>query len=56
MNMIEEIRKSLERLEYYEALAEQKQDAWDADPSNPGREEAAGKGFRTVQVYNSDIN
>ena len=43
--MIEEIRKSLERLEYYEALAEQKQDAWDADPLNPDREEAADRAY-----------
>ena len=41
----DKIRKSLERLAYYEKLAEQKQDAWDADPMNPDREEAADRAY-----------
>ena len=45
MNEIKEIKRSLERLAYYEKLAEQKQDAWDADPMNPDREEAADRAY-----------
>ena len=43
--MKKEIKKSLERLEYYERLAAEKQNAWDADPMNPDREEAADRAY-----------
>ena len=39
--MKKEILKSLERLNYYERLSDQRQDDWDADPMNPDREAAA---------------
>ena len=42
---IKDIKASLTRLEYYERLANQKYDAWDADPFNPDREEAADKAY-----------
>ena len=45
MNEIKEIKKSLERLEYYERLAAEKQDAWDADPMSPDREEASDRAY-----------
>ena len=41
----DKIRKSLERLAYYEKLANEKYDAWDADPMNPDREEAADRAY-----------
>lgn len=40
-----EIKKSLERLDYYERLANEKQDAWDDDPFNPDREAAADEAY-----------
>lgn len=45
MNYKAEIKKSLERLAYYECLSAQKQEAWDADPMNPDREEAADRAY-----------
>ena len=45
MNEIKEIKRSFERLAYYERLASEKQDAWDADPMNPDREEAADRAY-----------
>ena len=41
----DKIRKSLERLAYYERLTEQKYDAWDTDLLNPDREEAVNKAY-----------
>ena len=45
MDYAKEIKKSLERLEYYENLANEKYNAWDADPMNPDREEAADRAY-----------
>lgn len=45
MNEIKEIKRSLKRLAYYERLASEKQDAWDADPMNPDREEASDRAY-----------
>lgn len=45
MDYTKEIKKSLERLAYYERLSVQKQEAWDADPMNSDREEAADRAY-----------
>lgn len=45
MNYKAEIKKSLERLAYYECLSAQKQEAWDADPMNSDREAAADQAY-----------
>ena len=50
MDYAKEIKKSLERLEYYENLANEKYNAWDADPMSPDREEAADR------VYELEFN
>lgn len=45
MDYVKEIKKSLERLAYYERLSAQKQEAWDADPMDSDREEAADQAY-----------
>ena len=45
INEIKSIKDSLERLEHYERLSNQKYDAWEADPMNPDREAAADRAY-----------
>lgn len=54
MDYAKEIKKSLERLEYYENLANEKYNAWDADPLNPDRQEAVGWAY--VLEFNEFIH
>lgn len=43
--MMKEIKKSLDRLEYYERLTDEKFEVWEQDPTNTDKEEAYDKSY-----------